>query len=681
MISSIRVSNRAFYRTLTLTIPYGLMLVATLASLIRLSQGALSPVDYLTDSLKLGVLGVLYFAFAGYELTSMLRKFGGQECLSTIPGAQRDLLFSHILTLLPLLAVWSALIFGGQVIGYFRQGLDYPPFLLHCLLAVVLYCLLPGLAGLLLGACLERAGRPAAYGAIVLAALLSSSVCDELLAGSALFGVSPMAVFDWFYLTVPNGNWVADASYGVAMEACRWCLAAFWCLVLTAVLLWRFRRCEGRAVPIAAVILLATAMLCAARFVLRGGDDLLIKDSRPDGILSSELQYRTEHPAGEFGVADFSVEEYDLNITAKGALKVAAMLKLNRDDLREYRFTLYHGYEVLSVTDGRGQALQFTRDGDFLDISAPNGTKALTVIYGGRGWKYLANTQAITLPGYFAYYPMPGHLALWTDGGAQAVTGLPPARFRVEVDSPQTVFSNLPKTGRNVFEGTAEAVTLYAGLVDTAERDGTTYVFSPVSRTQIEGIDLERADRLWREWCEITGETRTLDLAGKTIFIQPDTISASGKGDSESVVVFDDHILLANMNSTPETICGYYMMDCLPRDAESGLLRDVFTQDLVVGIGSWSGEKPDYGSLQILQEYPSIDALNEIGDEEQWFVATEQYTSASERFRELYAWQCGQLGRETVLREVYRYLKDGDPSEDQVIFLYNLGGGINAGNQ
>lgn len=674
MIGSIRVSNRVFYRGLSLSMSYGLVLAVTLASLIRLRRGALSPVDYLTDSLKLGVLGMLYFALASYELTSMLRKLGGQECLSAIPGAQCGLLFSHILTLSPLLAVWSAVIFGAQVICYYQQGLNYPPYLLHCLLVVILYCLLPGLAGLLLGACLEQAGRPAAYGTIMLAVLLSSSVCDELFAGSSLFGVSPMAVFDWFYLTVPNGNWMADASYGVPMEVSRWCLAAFWCLFLTSVLLWQYRRDGGRAASIAAAVLLAAALLCATRFALRGEDDLLLKDSRPDGILSSEHQYRADHPTGELGAADFSVEEYDLKFTAKGALKVSAAVKLSRDDLREYRFTLYHGYEVLSVTDERGQALPFTRDGDFLDISAPDGAGTFAVLYSGRGWKYIANAQAITLPGYFAYYPMPGHLSLWADGSAQAVTGLPPARFRVEVTSPRTVFSNLPKTVRNQFEGVAEAVTLYAGLIDEAERGGVSHICSPVGREQIEGIDLEQTDRLWREWYEITGETRTLDLAGKTIFIQPDTISTCGKGDSESVVIFDDHILLANMNSTPETICGYYLLECLPSDAERGLLREVFKQDLVVGIGNWSGEKPDYDALQILREYPSMDALNEIGDEEQWFAAVEDYTRASEHLQELYAWQCSQLGRDTVLREVYQYLKDSTPSQDQVAFLYDLGG-------
>ena len=674
MIGSIRVSNRVFYRGLSLVLPYGLVLAVTLMSLIRLTQGVLSPVDYLTDSLKLGEFGVLYFALAGYELTSMLRKLGGQECLSAIPGAQCGLLFSHILTLLPLLAAWSAVIFGGQAICYFRQGLDYPPYLLHCLLAVILYCLLPGLDGLLLGACLEQVGRPAAYGTIMLAVLLSSSVCDELFAGGSLFGVSPMAVFDWFYLTVPNGNWTADASYGVPMELCRWCLAVFWCLVLTAVLLWQYRRDGGRAVSIAAAVLLAAALLCAARFALRGEDDLLLKDSRPGGILSSEYQYRADHPTVELGAADFSVEEYDLKLTAKGALKVSATVKLSRDDLREYRFTLYHGYEVLSVTDERGEALSFTRDGDFLDISAPDGAKTFTVHYNGKGWKYIANAQAITLPGYFPYYPIPGHLALWADGSAQSVTGLPPARFRVEAATPQTVFSNLPKTGRNQFEGVAETATLYAGLIDETERGGVSYICSPVGREQVESIDLERTERLWQEWCETTGETRTLDLVGKKVFIQPDTISNCGKGDSESVVVFDDHILLANMNSTPETICAYYLLKSLPSDAERGLLRDVFRQDLVVGIGNWSGEKPDYDALQILREYPSMNALNEIGDEEQWFAAVEQYTSASEQFHTLYAWQCSQLGRDTVLREVYQYLKDSTPCQDQVTFLYDLGG-------
>lgn len=323
MNSSICVSNRVFYRTLTLTIPYGLVLAITMVSLIRLASGEFSPVDYLTDCLKLGILGVLYFAFAGYELTSMLRKCGGQESLSTIPAAQRNLLFSQVLTLLPLLAVWSALIFGGQVIFYLQQGLNYSPYLFHCLLAVTLYCFLPGLIGLLLGASLERAGRPTAYGVIVLAALLSSSVCDNLFARIDLFGTSPMILFDWFYLTVPNGDWIADANYGVALEECRWYLTAFWSLLLVAILLWKFHRDKRWAISAATTILAVLAVLalvCGVRFALRGNDDLLQKDGRPDSLLVSELNYHADHSAGEFCAADFSVKEYELSIAAKGAL-------------------------------------------------------------------------------------------------------------------------------------------------------------------------------------------------------------------------------------------------------------------------------------------------------------------------------------------------------------------------
>ena len=96
--------------------------------------------------------------------------------------------------------------------------------------------------------------------------------------------------------------------------------------------------------------------------------------------------------------ANFTVEQYELDLSIRHNLKAEATLYLSQSDLSLYQFTLYHGLNVHSVVDEMGEPLDFQRNGDFLDVSSAKPIKAMTISYSGQTWKYFSNEQGIALP-------------------------------------------------------------------------------------------------------------------------------------------------------------------------------------------------------------------------------------------------------------------------------------------
>ncbi len=666
MIKSLQTSFRVYVRSGRLLIPWLALFAATEYYLYSEYRYDLAPVSFLTLSLKVGILFVVYFLFAGYELGSCLQRAGGRECIAAVRGAELRLLGAHILTLLLPLGIWSLSVFLWQAAACFLRQVGYPPFIGHCFRAVLLYCFFPGMIAALIGVCLSGKNRPAAYGLMILFTLLFSPFAAKLFSGADISGVSVMIVMDWFALSVPNATWIADGIYGISMEMCRWVLAAFWIVALAALLLWKHRK-AGKGIRFAALIFTLAAVVCGGRFAARGGDYLLQKDNRPDGILRSESGYRRANAAGEEEEADFSVAAYKLEFKMKDCLSATAVLRLEESDRTEYAFTLYHGLKVSSVEDENGNALTWSRDGDFLDIETDGSVQSLKIRYSGKTWKYYANRQGIALPGYLPYYPVPGHLLLWDYSRSSMVvhTDFHPSEFEVTVDSGLEVISNLPKTGRNRFSGRAQAVSLYGGMIAEEEKNGNVCYYSPVEDRRV-NLNAAEISQEWKRLCLLLGETRELETAGKMIILQPLTTEAIG-ANHEVFAVFDDHILLTGYNPAPDMICQFYLMEIIPDHPETGMLKEELGKYLLSSEVRYDGEKPAYEDMNLLKKYHSH---GEIKDRDEWSLYLEQKNGT---YAQLFSYQCSALGTEYVLREVYRYLTAEERLLDQVDFLYGLG--------
>lgn len=671
MRKSIQISMQVFLRSVKMSLSWVGFLTASIAFLVWEYQYDPSIIKFLTTSLKTGTLFFAYFAFVGYEMGSYLPRAGGEECISAAEGASWRLTCAQIITLIIPLTIWSLAIFGIQVAVYSLRSVQFFPYMIHCFKAVMLYCFLPGLIGTLLGIVLSRGKQTVAYGVIILGTLVMSPDVLKFFSKVSVYKFYIIDVFDWFAISIPNSSWAADGVYGIAMETSRWILAAFWILLLLVMLVWRMRG-RSRMANLAIGIMACLALICGVKFALRENDSLMRKDNRPDSTLRQEYNYRRENESGETAEADFSVRRYELNLAVKDRLNATATVYLEENTLSCYRMTLYHGFVVESVKDGSGNIVDFKQTVDHLEITTNSPVESLTIKYAGEAGKYFANHQGIALPGYFVYYPVPGHLQLWdAETGSMSVhTEFEETEFFVSVDSGLNVVSNLPEVEENQFVGTATSVTLYAGLIINETIDGVNYYYSPVDGASHD-LDVEAIMRRWEELCHLVGETKTLELAGKDVFFQAETISTTND-DHESFVIFDDHVLVAGgIGSFPDSLCQFYLLEGIPNDEKTAVLKEAFFMSLYYSNSDSQMDKPDYEDLDMLKKYGSA---GEITDRDEW----DRYNSQRWTFVELLRYQIDTLGREYVLREVYEYLMSPDHSVNQVDFLYELGGGEDA---
>ena len=661
MRGSMSVSLKIFFRTILYLATYAILLVLSNLFLIQMYNAANYLAEYHVACLRLGIVGYIVFSFLSYEYTNLPRACSLQEVLESIPMSKANIVFSQSIILLSLLFVWCCNVFGWILGKYMQSGISYPQFFFNAVPSLILDFFLPGVIAVLLGVILsQKAVREVAYCIIIISALLCSPVPSKIFAGESIFGHSILSLFDWFSILAPNTNWVADDIYGVSIEAYRWALAAFWILLLIATII--FIVTEGRKkFKILASVCAALALICCVRFTLRSNDSIIRKDYRPNGTLQYEYTYRQNNPKQEELPADFTVSQYYINLTVRSNTKANVIIELEPNSLREFHFTLYHGYNIDSVRDENECELEFDRDGDYVTIYSTEGTQKLNFEYSGTSGKYFANYQGIALPGYLPYYPVPGFIKVWESGQIVANTDRPATNYEVYVDSDLAVASNLKKSGHNTFSGKAEGVSLYAGMIVSEEINNVTYWYSPIGS---HSIDIDDYQESWDRLSKQVGETSAFDLTGKAIFSQPVTIMVSNST-QVGYVEFSDHIITASWSVTADQLCQQHLLSTMRQDENTSLLYNAFSDYLMYG-GDEEAPEISWSSIEILSRYNSAD---EIQDLNEWA----NYIEASNRFYELFSYKANLLGDDYVLKSVYQYLKSPSSDYNQVEFLYNLG--------
>lgn len=666
--SSVHVTNKLFYRTITFMASFAALFVASAFLMYKLWCNSFSLMDFLTSSLMLGVLFLLFFAFVSYEMSSTLTRADGQESLSVFPFANLELDISNLITLLLPLILWSALVYLGQVLGYLISETHFTYYLLHSFVAVVLYCFIVGLIGVLLGLSLKDTARPIAYAVILLVVMMSSGIFSSLFSGRTIFNVPVAGVFDWFALFVPNSDWFADEVYGIPMEYRHWVLAAFWFFVLSGIILMRYAKRGATTIRCITGAVILASLACCICFVCHSSDYMMIKDARPEGLLFGEENYRVSHAEVDVMSASFSVERYVMNITAENKLAVSAEITVS-EEAKTYGFTLHHGYKVQSVKNKDGKEISFERFGDYIDIAPKDGETTFLISYEGNGGKYYANRQGICLPGYFAWYPMAGHLKVWDyeNNNYYVNTEFAEAYFEIKVSSQIPVFSNLNQDRDNTFCGKSDTVTLYAGMIEAASKNGLSYIGSPM-KLQRTFVDPAEVEKLWGEVCTVTGITEKLSIRDKKLIFQPLSIVSSSGSRIEQAVILQNQLLLCNYAPTAEDICYSAISKRIPTNPEKQLLLNAFMDNIFCIENDAISEKPEYESVKVLKQYNSS---GEILDEDLW---NEYCFAETAVFPDLVKYQLKSMGRETALRQIYEYLISDDTEQNQIDFVYYIGG-------
>ena len=184
--------------------------------------------------------------------------------------------------------------------------------------------------------------------------------------------------------------------------------------------------------------------------------------------------------ARRYKVPDFKVKEYKGKVEAKRVLKASVDVIIDKVDLKEYDFTLYHGYQIHDITDENGEKLLFQQKGDHILVQNNKLRKirAIHFEYSGFSKKYVATGQAVFLGGNFPYLPWPG----WGKNVRRKYVSEPEIHedykfWNIETDltgigyktkydiyfySHVPVCSNLEEKGRSHFVGKTEGGTFVA---------------------------------------------------------------------------------------------------------------------------------------------------------------------------------------------------------------------------
>ncbi len=166
---------------------------------------------------------------------------------------------------------------------------------------------------------------------------------------------------------------------------------------------------------------------------------------------------------------NFQVQSYSGKLSAKRLLKASIDVTIDENNLDEYSFTLYHGYEIKKITDQDGNSLPFEQDVDHVLVKNPSESKIEKIHfeYVGYSRKYVATNQAIFLAGNFPYLPYPGWMEYKPepvddvfDTGSYNLRGLPyETEYDIFFDTEKEILSNLNEISPSRFVGKSQGAT------------------------------------------------------------------------------------------------------------------------------------------------------------------------------------------------------------------------------
>lgn len=665
MLKRLRYQETIFTRSLglvialmTLFISLNALLWHTLGKCFELQSSVL---EFVTSSLQFALVCFVFFLFSSYEMTSKLKRTNTLEHLLTKKGELRRIYLSQFVVLLiPALIICVNVLFW-HINAYRLYEVLSSRVLFHSLLSVVLYYLLPECIAILTGMALANNKRAVAYSIIIFVTIMVSPIPLRLFSDQTIGSFSLSSILDWFHLSVPNADWVSDSVYGIPMEFARWILCLFWVFLLLLIIAYNIRKnLQGNRIAVLGFLCLAVLIL-GARFVYRHNDSIIYKDNRRDGLHNELSAYYADKELPEEEPASFSIEAYKIEICVKNNLKAKVSISIgNRETHDPLRFTLHHGLIIEEICDADGNNLEYNRNIDYLTIDTEE--REIVISYSGKMGKYYSNYQAAFLPGYSAFYPIPGVHHLWQNETAsiKPVQVDSQTHFDVEVTSGQTFFSNLRSVSANSFTGKSNSVGLFSGLLTLTERENTRYLESLLSNTSTNWTSSDFSQS-WKEYQDIFGLTDET-IEEKLLIFQPATIlgfySTDRFVDEGSVIYFGD------LMPKPKMLAYEMVKSRMRPSSKNQFLYSWFTERILASRGETQNvpEKPNYEDVILIGR-----DLADYSDEDWAMLGL-----SMEAFYQLLDYQEKNIGTKRFLNNVYRYLQESEPAENVLDFIYYM---------
>ena len=473
----IKQNLKLFFKTKIIFIPVIILLVCFLGNLVYSCYSFSLNSDvliYLKNSIKLCLLSFVILCFTSYEFFYLYKRCYIDETLYSHKNGKTRILTSTVTVLLfiPALEFFSAFVFNFVI--FLSSGMNDYSYLYHIFSVLFLYVFLGGIIPILLGVFFaQKTKRIVSYALMALIIFLVSSTSDFIPGG--LSQVTKINFWEAKYFLayiLPNDlEWYINHDYGMYAEIYRWNLIIFWISLLSFLF---FKLCQIKKTALKAVLLSLTLLISTFNLVgyFYGGSHIE-KGAQLDSISMSDYLFYTENEQKNQD-PDFEVTLYDMDLSIYRQLDAEVSMTLSDTGLEYYNFTLYHGYNVLKITDIEGNALKYNREGDYVTVIGNGNLQLINIKYSGYSPILYSNYQACSLPGFFAYYPIPGFHKITGDyttyNPIEIKSG---TEFNIRVDSARQFYSNLDevKNEKNCFVGVTSYPTLFSGFYKSNSSD------------------------------------------------------------------------------------------------------------------------------------------------------------------------------------------------------------------
>lgn len=530
----IKQNLKLFFKTKIIFIPVIILLVCFLGNLVYSCYSFSLNSDvliYLKNSIKLCLLSFVILCFTSYEFFYLYKRCYIDEALYSHKNGKTRILTSTVTVLLfiPALEFFSAFVFNFVI--FLSSGMNDYSYLYHIFSVLFLYVFLGGIIPILLGVFFaQKTKRIVSYALMALIIFLVSSTSDFIPGG--LSQVTKINFWESKYFLayiLPNDlEWYINHDYGMYAEIYRWNLIIFWISLLSFLF---FKLCQIKKTALKAVLLSLTLLISTFNLVgyFYGGSHIE-KGAQLDSISMSDYLFYTENEQKNQD-PDFEVTSYDMDLSIYRQLDAEVSMTLSDTGLEYYNFTLYHGYNVLKITDIEGNALKYNREGDYVTVIGNGNLQLINIKYSGYSPILYSNYQACSLPGFFAYYPIPGFYKITGDYTTyNPIEIKSETEFNIRVDSARQFYSNLDevKNEKNCFVGVTSYPTLFSGFYKSNSSDIYKIYAITVKGWGLSEIDEEYIDEIQKYINELNNNSSNkLNLKEYTIIQTNEMLSSN----------------------------------------------------------------------------------------------------------------------------------------------------------
>lgn len=530
----IKQNLKLFFKTKIIFIPVIILLVCFLGNLVYSCYSFSLNSDvliYLKNSIKLCLLSFVILCFTSYEFFYLYKRCYIDEVLYSHKNGKTRILTSTVTVLLfiPALEFFSAFVFNFVI--FLSSGMNDYSYLYHIFSVLFLYVFLGGIIPILLGVFFaQKTKRIVSYALMALIIFLVSSTSDFIPGG--LSQVTKINFWEAKYFLayiLPNDlEWYINHDYGMYAEIYRWNLIIFWISLLSFLF---FKLCQIKKTTLKAVLLSLTILISTFNLVgyFYGGSHIE-KGAQLDSISMSDYLFYTENEQKNQD-PDFEVTSYDMDLSIYRQLDAEVSMTLSDTGLEYYNFTLYHGYNVLKITDIEGNALKYNREGDYVTVIGNGNLQLINIKYSGYSPILYSNYQACSLPGFFAYYPIPGFYKITGDYTTyNPIEIKSETEFNIRVDSARQFYSNLDevKNEKNCFVGVTSYPTLFSGFYKSNSSDIYKIYAITVKGWGLSEIDEEYIDEIQKYINELdNNSSNKLNLKEYTIIQTNEMLSSN----------------------------------------------------------------------------------------------------------------------------------------------------------